>query len=79
MVAEEERAFASREFSAYGIPLEMVTYLRYLVRVILADDKDFQRCYVICKGQGGVEEDDEDLQQGGGGAAGVHLFIKIRG
>ena len=41
MVAEEERAFASREFSAYGIPLEMVTYLRYLVRVILAEDKDF--------------------------------------
>ena len=34
--AEEDRAVISRKFSAYGRPLEMVNYFRYLGRVISA-------------------------------------------
>ena len=40
MAAEEERAVTSRELSTYGRPLEMMTYIRYLGRVILAADND---------------------------------------
>ena len=39
--AEEEREFTERAFSAYGRPLEMVTYFRYLGRVILAADNNW--------------------------------------
>ena len=35
---EEEREVTDRAFSAYGSPLEMVTYFRYLVQVISAVD-----------------------------------------
>ena len=41
MVEEEETAITSRAFSAYGIPLGMVTSFRYLERVILATDDDW--------------------------------------
>ena len=38
LAAEEEREVATRAFSAYGRPLEMVTSLKCLGRVILAMD-----------------------------------------
>ena len=38
LAKEEERAFTSRAFSAYGCPLEMVTSFKYLGRVISAED-----------------------------------------
>ena len=41
MAEEEERAVTSRFFSAYGIPLEMVTSFVYLVRVISAADDNW--------------------------------------
>ena len=34
LAEEEERAVTSREFSAYGLPLEMVTSFQYLEWVI---------------------------------------------
>ena len=36
LAAEEEREFTARYFSAYGCPLDMVTYFKYLGRVISA-------------------------------------------
>ena len=40
LAVEKEREVTARAFSAYGRPLEMVTYFKYLGRVILeADDK----------------------------------------
>ena len=41
LAAEEERVFTSREFSAYGSPLKMVTSFRYLGRAILAAEDDW--------------------------------------
>ena len=41
LALEEERAVNSRAFSPYGRPLEMMTSLRYLGRVILAADDDW--------------------------------------
>ena len=41
LASEEERAVNSRAFSPYGRPLEMITSLRYLRRVILAADDDW--------------------------------------
>ena len=41
LAEEEEKEVTSREFSAYGIPLEMVTSFRYLGRVILASNEDW--------------------------------------
>ena len=41
LAAEEERGVPTRDFSAYGIPLEMVTYFKYLAQVILAVDNDW--------------------------------------
>ena len=41
LAAEEERAVTSREFSADGSPLEMVTSFIYLGRVISAEDDDW--------------------------------------
>ena len=41
MVMEEYQDVTSREFSAYGRPLEMVTSFRYLGRVISAADEDW--------------------------------------
>ena len=38
LAAEEEREVTARAFSAYGIPLEMVTSFKYLGRVIYATD-----------------------------------------
>ena len=38
MAAEDEREVTTRAFSAYGRPLEMVTSLKYLGRVISATD-----------------------------------------
>ena len=38
---EEYQDVTSREFSAYGRPLEMVTSFRYLGRVILAAENDW--------------------------------------
>ena len=38
---EEEREVTARDFSAYGIPLEMVTSFKYLGRVISAADGDW--------------------------------------
>ena len=40
LTAEEERAVTSRAFSTYGPPLEIVTYFRYLGRVILGADEN---------------------------------------
>ena len=39
--AEEARTATSREFSAYTPPLEMVTYLKHLGRVISAADDEW--------------------------------------
>ena len=41
LVAEEAGAVASRAFSAYGRPLEMVSSFKYLGRVLLAADDDW--------------------------------------
>ena len=41
LAAEEERAVTSRSFSAYGLPLEMMTSFKYLRRVILTADDDW--------------------------------------
>ena len=41
MSEEEERAVTSRDFSAYGHPLEMVTSFKYLGRVISAMYNDW--------------------------------------
>ena len=41
MVVEEARAVTSRSFSAYGIPLEMVTSFKYLERVLLVAGDDW--------------------------------------
>ena len=41
LAAEEGRDLTSRYFSAYGIPLEMMTSFRYLGRVILTADEEF--------------------------------------
>ena len=41
MAAEEARAVTSRAFSAYGRPLEMVPFFKYLGRVLLAADDDW--------------------------------------
>ena len=41
IVAKEERAFTSRAFSAYFLPLDMVTSFRYLGRVILVADDNW--------------------------------------
>ena len=41
LAAEEERALTSRAFSAYDHPLNMVTYFRYLGRVISAADDNW--------------------------------------
>ena len=41
MAAEEEREVNARAFSAYGIPLEMVTSFRYFGQVTLAADDDW--------------------------------------
>ena len=41
LAADEEREVTASDFSAYGRPLEMVTYFRYLRRVILAADDDW--------------------------------------
>ena len=41
MAEKEGRSVTSREFSAYGHPLEMVTSFRYLGRVILAEDDEW--------------------------------------
>ena len=38
---EEERGFNARDFSAYGLPLEMVNSFKYIKRVILATDNDW--------------------------------------
>ena len=38
---EEERAVTSRAFSAYGLPLEMATYFKYLGRVISGAGDDW--------------------------------------
>ena len=38
---EEERAVTYREFSAYGLPLEMVTSFQYLRRLILLADENW--------------------------------------
>ena len=39
-MTEEEREVTARAFSTYGCPLDMVTSLKYLGRVILATDND---------------------------------------
>ena len=41
MAEEEARAVTSRAFSAYERPLDMVTSLKYLGRVLLAADYDW--------------------------------------
>ena len=41
MAAEEEKAVTSRAFNAYWFPLGIVTYFRYLGRVILTSDDDW--------------------------------------
>ena len=41
MGTEEERAVTSRAFIAYGTPIEVVTYFRYLGIVILVADDDW--------------------------------------
>ena len=41
MAEEEERSVTSRTFSAYGLPLEMVTSFRYLGRLISEADIDW--------------------------------------
>ena len=41
MAAEKARAVNSRSFSAYGLPLEMVTSFKYLGRVLLVADNDW--------------------------------------
>ena len=41
MAEEEDRAVTSREFITYGLPLEMVTYFKYLGRVLSVEDVDW--------------------------------------
>ena len=41
LAAEEEREVTTRDLSSYGNPLEMVTSIKYLGRVILATDDDW--------------------------------------
>ena len=41
MEAEEEREFTDRAFSAYGCPLEMVTFFQYMVHMTSAADKNW--------------------------------------
>ena len=41
LAEEEKQAVTPRAFSAYGIPLFMVTSFQYLGRMILAADDDF--------------------------------------
>ena len=41
LAAEEERFTTSRAFSAYGRPLEMVNYFKYLERLISATEDDW--------------------------------------
>ena len=41
MEVEEARALTSKAFSAYGRPLEMVSYFKYLGRVQSAADDDW--------------------------------------
>ena len=38
LAEEEEREVISQAFGTYGLPLDIVTSFRYLVRVILAAD-----------------------------------------
>ena len=45
MSEEEERAVTSRDFSAYGHPLEMVTSFKYLGRVISAKYNDWSELF----------------------------------
>ena len=40
-MAEEERGFTARAFSAYRRPLEMVTSFKYLGRMISATDNEW--------------------------------------
>ena len=42
LAAEEDREVTSRVFSAYGHPLEMVAYFKYMGRVILATNNDWK-------------------------------------
>ena len=56
LVAEEERAVTSRAFSAYGLPLDMVTSFQYLGKVISAADdnspavfRNFSRASAVWK------------------------------
>ena len=41
LAAEEEREVTARDFSAYGLPLEMVTSFKYLRRVISATENNW--------------------------------------
>ena len=41
LAAEEEREITTRDFSAYGHPLEMVTSFKYLGRLISPTDNDW--------------------------------------
>ena len=45
MSEEEERAVTSRDFSAYGHPLEMVTSFKYLGQVISAMYNDWSELF----------------------------------
>ena len=56
LAAEKERAVTSREVNAYGCPLDMVIYFRYLGREILAADNNwpavvrkFSQARSVCK------------------------------
>ena len=56
LFAEEEREVTAKACSAYGYPLEMVTSIRYLLRVILAEGdewpvvvRNLYRARAVCK------------------------------
>ena len=73
---KEEREVTTRDFSAYGRPLEMVSSFRYLRQVISeADDNWKAGGEELVLGEGGLGEYDAHPQQGGGGAAGVWLYF----
>ena len=69
LTEEEERDITSRAFSAYELPLDMVTYFKYLGQVISAADNDWAKVVQ------GVVAVAEDYHQGVGGTSGIRIFI----
>ena len=77
LATEEEREVTVREFSTYGLSLEMVNSFQYLARVILTEDDDWtavarslSRARAVCKRMTRI------LSREGGGARLSGLFLK---